>query len=141
MGAYLLQGQPLNTKLASMPMWLLFPNGKVQQVFDPTGKPWARTFGGQQLFTKRGVIFVQHDLRTTRLGEEELRDSGLYILEDEKPRRVLSAFLDSPALSSDGCRLAVVKRRLQTSPQKLRPEERYRIAVVDLCEGGQDVDH
>ena len=129
-GAYLLEGARSNLELA-YPLWLLFPDGKLQQIFDPTGITWAQHSSALEVVTKRGVVFLKWTVSREQVGE-----SGLYFWENEKLTRVLAAALQRPAVSPDGCRLAVINNRLGYN---LRAEERYRIQVIDVCQGGHDV--
>jgi hypothetical protein len=126
-GAYLLEGARSNVALA-YPLWLLFPDGKLQQIFDPTGIPWAQHSSALQVVTKRGVVFLKWTV--TR---EQVDESGLYFWENGMLTRVVEAALQWPAVSPDGCRLAVINNRLGYN---LRAEERYRIHVIDICQGG-----
>jgi len=128
-GAYLLEGHRSNVALA-YPLWLLFPDGKLEQIFDPTGMPWTKNSRALQVVTKRGIVLVKWTVTREQVGE-----SGLYFWENEKLTRVVEGAFQWPAVSPDGCRLAVIRSRLGDN---LPYEERYVVQVIDVCQGGSD---
>jgi hypothetical protein len=122
--AYLLEGDRSNAALA-YPLWLLFPDGRVQQIFDPTGMAWAQHSNATEKVTKRGVIFVR-----SSLFYEQVSDAGIYFLENGKLMRIVEGIFQFSTVSPNGCRLAVIRRRLGES---LHYEERYVVQAFDLC--------
>ena len=129
-GAYLLEGHRSNVAEA-YPLWLLFPDGKLQQIFDPKGITWGKHSRALQVVTKRGIVFLKWTVTRERVGE-----SGLYFGENGTLTRVVEGAFDWPAVSPDGCRLAVIKRR---PGDTIRYEERYLAQAIDICQGGPDV--
>lgn len=96
--AYLLEGHIMTPD--ARPLWLLYPNGTVEQIFKPAGQAWNK-LGWWQEFTKRGVVFG-----TANASGDDVRDSGLYFWEEGKLTRMVKAVLNWPAVSPNGCKLA-----------------------------------
>jgi len=117
---------------SARPLWLMHPNGTVEQVFSPDGKAWAEQSFSWEVLTKRGVVFG----KITQLGSN-IKDSGLYLWEDGTLTKLVSGvFSLLVAISPDGCKMAGIKGR----PQRPLPgDELYRLQIIDLCQIGKDV--
>jgi hypothetical protein len=125
--AYLLEAT--RAALWAPALWLLHPNGTVEQIFNPEGKAWAKQSWSWLVLTKRGVVFG----KVTHRGSEA-RDSGLYMWENGTLTEVLGGvFASGVAVSRDGCKLAGIKKRLE---RPLPGNELYRLQIIDLCRGG-----
>ena len=75
---------------SARPLWLLHPNGTVEQIFSPEGKAWAETSFSWEVLTRRGVVFG----KVTHRGNE-VRDSGLYLWENGTLTQVQSGVFAS----------------------------------------------
>jgi hypothetical protein len=127
--AYVLESA--SGRLTAKPLWLLHPSGTVEQIFSPEGKPWAEQQWSWVEVTKRGLAFGK-----ITYGGDHIKDSGLYVWEQETLTQVENAVLTWPSISPDGCRLAVIK----FSPERaLATAELHTLQVIDLCNGGSDV--
>ena len=124
--AYLLQGEQ-GVPDAS-PLWLLHPNGTLEQIFSPEGKPWAHNGWTQLLLTKRGLFFISR--RHPGLGD--IGQAGLYQVQGTNASRVLETVMSWAIVSPDGYKLAFIKDRWDPN---LRADERYRLQVIDVCQG------
>jgi len=128
--AYLLRGD--RSTPDAPPLWLLQSNGKLEQIFSPQGKGWAQIGWTHFFLTKRGLFFISR----SHPGLGEVGKAGLYHVQGENLTRILAYVVDWGTVSPDGCKLAFIKDRWDAS---LRGDERYRLQVMDLCEGGNHV--
>jgi hypothetical protein len=124
--AYLLEG----TKgLWGRPLWILHPNGTVEQIFNPEGQAWAKeaSFSWLEL-SKRGPVFASLSPKS----KLQAADAGLYLWANGVLMQVAEGYFTMHAVSPDGCKLAVIKSR----PERPLPAvELHRLQIVDLCEG------
>ena len=127
--AYLLEGQ--RGALWAPPLWLLHPNGVVEQIFNPEGKAWAKQSWSWVVLTKRGPVFG----KITYRGDQG-RDSGAYLWENGTLTQLENAVLTLHSVSPDGCKLAVIQFRPERS---IPPAELHRLQIIDLCNGGKNV--
>jgi hypothetical protein len=128
--AYLLRGDR-STQDAS-PLWLLHPNGRLEQIFSPEGKPWAQIGWTQFLLTKGGLYFISR----SHPGLGNVGEAGLYRVQGESIARILPYVVDWGIVSPDGCKLAFIRDRWDAN---LPGHERYRVQVMNVCEGGANV--
>jgi hypothetical protein len=127
--AYLLEGN--RSAHYAPPLWLLHPSGTVEQIFTPEGQAWAKLSWPWLEVTKRGPVFASLHPRGPHSS-----DAGLYLWAGGVLTRVAEGFFTMHAISPDGCKLAVIKSR----PERPLPTaELYRLQIIDLCQGGQDV--
>lgn len=128
--AYVLEGSL--TRASARPLWLLHPNGTVEQIFTPEGKAWAELSWPWEVLTKRGPVFASlHHPRGPHSA-----DAGVYLWVGGVLTRVAEGFFTLHAISRDGCKLAVIKSR----PERPLPTaELHRLQIIDICNGGQDV--
>ena len=124
--AYLIKGE--QTTPDAPPLWLLHPDGTLEQIFSPEGKAWAQIGWTQFLLTKRGLFFISR--RHPGLGD--IGQAGLYSVQGTKASRVLETVMSWAIVSPDGCKLAFIKDRWDPN---LRADERYRLQVIDVCQG------
>ncbi|HJT21644.1 MAG TPA: hypothetical protein VJ746_14295 [Nitrospira sp.] len=128
--AYLIEGA--RGRLTAPPLWLLHPDGKVEQIFSPEGKAWATQTWQWVVVTKRGLVFGKVTYRG-----DQVRDSGLYLWESGTLTKLLSGVVSGgAAVSPDGCKLAYIFNRIE---RPLPSEELFRLQIVDLCQGGTNV--
>jgi hypothetical protein len=125
---YLLKGT--HPRAEAPRLWLLHPDGRIAQLFDPDGKTWVKKSWSWVMLTKRGPIFVLMNIQD---GGDQEKDSGLYLWENGTLTVLGLGVFDSGDISPDGCRIAVVRHHMKRS---LRFEERYRIQAIDVCHGG-----
>jgi len=117
---------------SARPLWLLHPNGTVEQVFSPEGKAWAEQSFSWEVLTARGIIFG----KVTHRGSE-VKDSGLYLWQNRLLNQLMSGvFSLAVAVSPDGCKLAGIKKQLK---RPLPEDGFYRLNIIKLCPGGEDV--
>jgi hypothetical protein len=137
--AYLLHGMMGAADIPSL--WLLHPNGTLKQIFSPKGKAWAESqvAGHKKQFswsssyvTKRGLFFVETSLPKVDGSEK----AGGYILDGDTPRRVIRGSLSWGMVSPDGCKIAFFTRRWQADVPE---EKRFKLQIVDVCQGGNRV--
>ena len=137
--AYLLEGA--QGTYDAPPLWLLYPNGTLEQIFSPEGKPWAKSQSSvrEEKFTwasfhltKRGLFFVEKGLP----GAGELGNAGGYFLRDDTPQRVVRGVLSWGAVSPDGCKLVFSTNKWE---KHIPVEDRFKLQLVDVCQGGSDV--
>ena len=138
--AYLLKEVPTDA-YAPPPLWLLHPNGTLDKIFSPEGKVWAGSQGAghkeqfswsSPYVTKRGLFFVETSMPKVDGSEK----AGGYILDGDTPRRVVRGFLSWGTVSPDGCRLAFSTNKRQ---QHIPDEQRFKLQVIDVCQGGGHV--
>lgn len=129
LNAYVLEGS--RGRITAPPLWLLHPNGTVEQIFSPEGKAWAEQSWSWVVLTKRGPVFGKITYRG-----DQVRDSGLYLWENGTLTKLLSGVVsDRAAVSPDGCNLAFVFSRIE---RPLPGGQLFRLQLIDLCQGGND---
>ena len=127
--AYLLQGDRSTFNAPSL--WLLHPDGTVEQIFDPGGKAWTKQSWAWLVLTKLGLVFT-----SLHPAGPHSADAGLYLWKDGVLARVGMGYFSWGAVSPDGCKLAIIKHRRDPH---LRGDERQRLQVVNVCDGGSHV--
>lgn len=121
---YVLVGDRSNANVA--PVWLLHPNGRVEQIFSPEGKAWGALSWPWMVVTKQGLLFASLSFRGPHSAEK-----GLYLWTNGALLRVADGYFPNQAMvSPDGCRVAVGK---QQQGQYVSSSERWRMQVIDLC--------
>jgi len=122
-------------------LWLLYPDGRVEQIFNPEGKAWTRSQGAgrKETFswapfhlTKRGVFLVEASVPK----EDGSEKAGGYIVDGEIPRRVVQGHLSWGTVSPDGCKLAFFARKWG---EHVPEDQRFKLQVIDVCQGGGHV--
>jgi hypothetical protein len=127
--SYLLEGQ--RVALWAPPLWVLHPNGAVEQLFAPEGQAWVKFSWSWLELTKRGPVFT-----SLTLGGPQGSEPGLYLWAGGVLTRVADGFFTMHAVSPDGCKLAVIKSR----PERPLPTaELHRLQIIDICNGGKNV--
>lgn len=124
--AYVIEYTPHHRKADSIgKVWILYRSGKVSESLIPAG-PWMRGSMGY-VPAKDGVI-----MSSSALGLKSRFDpgyAGVYLVRDGKVERLISGFPGQPAVSPDGCKVAVVINPL------VGPGIHATLNTVDLCEG------
>jgi hypothetical protein len=111
------------------PLWVLYPNGAVEQIFNPEGQAWAKQLSWSWLkLTKRGPVFAS----LFPHGPHHVADVRLYVWAGRVRTRVAEGYFTMHAVSPDGCKLAVIKSRLE---RPLPLAEYDRLQIIDLCQG------
>lgn len=125
-GGYTRSPWPLNQL---RPVWWLFPDGSIETILLPSG-PWRE--GGSIAFlpTVEGVFVQSHNLSKTGLG-----NAGAYLVHGEKITKLASAYVESPSVSPDGCRVAYVHDPYDRFPREKRLSQ-ITLRVVEFCQGG-----
>ena len=127
--AYVLEGSLARN--SARPLWLLHPNGTVEQIFTPEGKTWADLSWPWLELTQRGPVFASLHPRGPHSA-----DAGLYLWAGDVLMHVADGFFTMHAISPDGCKLAAIKSR----PERPLPTaELHRLQIIDICNGGNDV--
>lgn len=138
--AYLLEGVPTDG-YAPPPLWLLHPEGRLDQIFSPKGKAWAESpvAGRKERFswgpfhlTKRAFFIVETSVPKVDGSEK----AGGYLLDGDTPRRVVQGSLRWGTVSPDGCKIAFITRRWRGNGPE---EKRAKLQVIDVCHGGDYV--
>lgn len=125
--AYVLEGDRSHNQAA--PLWLLHPDGKIDQIFSPEGKAWAELSWPWMELTKRGPLFASLSPRGPHSSE-----TGLYLSTEGGLLRVADGYFPTKGtVSPDGCQVAVTKSQ---QGQYVSFTERSRVQVIDLCPGG-----
>jgi hypothetical protein len=132
--AYLLKGEQRTSD--AIPVWLLKPDGTIAKVLKPTGKPWEKIGWGHFYLTKKGLL-----LTGGRGAYGSVGTTGGYLLEKDKPKRIIAGFVRNAAVSPDGCKLVFVHSlHSQAEADSIkalregRPGTRT-LKVIDLCKG------
>lgn len=127
--AYLLQGD--RSTFNAPPLWLLHPNGTVEQIFNPEGKAWAKQSWSWLLLTKQGPVVA-----SLLPDGPHSADAGLYLWEGGVLTRVREGFFSWGTVSPDGCKLAFsANKRGKDVPF----EDHFKLQILDVCRGGSDV--
>jgi hypothetical protein len=112
-------------------VWILSTSGDVTESTIPAGK-WMR---GSLTFVpaRNGVI-----MSSTAAGFTSAEDpghAGIYLVREDKVVRLLSGFPGVPAVSPNGCKVAVVVDPMTG------PAPRATLQIVRLCDGGRNNGH
>ena len=127
--AYLLHGN-MNTYKAP-PMWLLNPNGTIEQIFNPDGKAWANKSWSWFVFTKEGPIFAS--LHSASPHSEE---AGLYWWNGKFLVNIRQGYFSWGVVSPDGCKMAF---SAHNRGKDVPLVSRNRLQIIDVCQGGEHV--
>jgi hypothetical protein len=103
--------------------WVLRTDGSVSKLVIPTG-PWS---GGASLApypTAKGLVFV-----STAVGKG---GEGIYLVDEQKPRRLLAGHVAAVGVSPDGCLLAFSSAP-SADRDRADPANRRTLKAVDLC--------
>jgi hypothetical protein len=109
------------------PIWWLHVDGRVETTVLPPG-PWNE--GGSVLFrpTSKGIFVQSHNLGRTGLGNA----GGYLVRNDGEVLKLVSAYIETSAISPNGCRAAYVHDPYDTYPRTKRID-RITLRVIELC--------
>jgi hypothetical protein len=109
-------------KGAPMPVWWLYPDGRVEEIKLPAG-PWLRNF----VFPSQvGMVTI---------GEGPTRwEHSLYLVRGGAGERTIHGLFHTQAVSPDGCKIAVNHdpKPLETNA---RNNKHVTLKVIELCKG------
>jgi hypothetical protein len=112
-----------------MPVWWLYPDGRVEQIRLPPG-PWLDYF----VFpTRVGMVTIGR--ASAQAGHT------LYLVNGDTGIPLLTGMFEKEAVSPDGCQFAVIhdpKTPADSTPKYQRP---ITLKVIGLCQGEQDGIH
>jgi hypothetical protein len=104
-----------------IPMWWLYPDGRVEEIRLPTDSRFATattTFPA-----KAGVYYISPDYP---------HGDGLFkVIDQNKVERIIKGFIDAYAVSPDGCRIA-----MDHDPSYVGKRGLGTLKVIDICARG-----
>ena len=127
LGAYVIEYTPSQRKEDTVgKVRILYTNGKVVESIIPAG-PWMRGSMGY-VPAKPGIVMSSS--ATGRQSNFDPGYAGVYLVHGNKAQRLVSGFPSRPAVSPDGCKIAVVVNPLTG------PGLKATLRVIDLCKKG-----
>jgi len=99
--------------------WISVPNGHAERHCIPYG-PWAE--GSLELLPARDSVFFTSKTSSSKV-------SGLYRIEDNAARRMLSGIFENPTTSPDGCLVA-----FSYAPHQTQAVLGLTVAATDVCD-------
>ena len=92
-------------------VWWLHPDGQVEVVEMPAG-PWVRGGSTFMVGTRKGIVIVFHG---GEISPHNPGTQGAYLVAGQTITRLLEGFITAPAVSPDGCRVALFSRTERVS--------------------------
>jgi hypothetical protein len=86
------------------PVYWLYADGRLERIVEIPWGPWRSRASSWTIPTNVGVLMVSHNFNVRN--SRDLADAGLYLISGTSATRVLKAWIESVAVSPNGCKLA-----------------------------------